>query len=252
MDETVIEQHPKIKPKFKILHISKFKENLQFLQKFKAILIYGGYSIENREEFSLLLREYIKNGGGCMVIRASNDCQGPYSLDWTFPHALYKNEVIQNKGGFISCTYSDEKFTNKDKTNPLFKNIDQFTNSCTIHLDLMEDSKLLATWDSGVKLLAYREFGEGKVISASFGCTVQDKNIPIVIWRCIKMINNPVIWKFDTHCKFSKKIQKEIALFLLIISRWNKNQPKTLRIFKPLFCLICNFVSVKRSNYYFN
>lgn len=59
------------------------------IKKINKIIIKLGFPIYKRESFSLILSEFVYNGGGVVILRAANEPTGNYSLDHNFPHVIY-------------------------------------------------------------------------------------------------------------------------------------------------------------------
>ena len=181
--------------------------------------------------------------------------------------ALWSNEALSKKH-YIRCpeasNTSTQFYFGRDDEHLIMRQVRIRIGHAAGAFDLMPNSHLIASWDSGMPMLAYREYvnkffpffslnivltrlkkGHGRVISASFGCRMTDVELSELVLRSARFVARQRRWTFQDHSRFIYERRRQVELLWWIVSRWNERQPRFQKLVKPLFAIICNHMIAK-------
>ena len=227
--ETPDEKHVKDLGGDKIL-LSLKQLNEEILNNYDVVICSGGGTSIDNEVAGNILFEYIKNGGKCISIRASNQIRTSnqnlvsndgYFLKGRFPHA-----IEPGAGPFFN------KYRQKEDCHIIMKNIKSFKTHFSIASEnITEGSKIIAYWNDGCILGAEKNVGKGTIISFSFGYhCVSDEEIQILKNAIFYLLCNE--WNINNHKLFPYQFRHTVFILLLIFKVLKKN--KILNVSKDM------------------
>lgn len=181
------------------------------LNGYDIIICSGGSSSINNVITGDILCDYIKKGGKCISMRASNQktlANSSYCIKGNFPHAFE-----EGPGPFT------KDYKQNNNVHPIMLGIKDFTTSYSISTqNTTENSIIIAKWRDNDILAAEKEVGLGKIISLSFGYhCMKDQEVNIIRNAINYLICDE--WNINTHHKFSTEFKK-IVIFILFIFKY--------------------------------